>query len=376
LPPPIADRADRLPGASGCPQHTTKKCWKSWRRGRRPRLLTSARSAPSPARTCDEPKLWRCAVSVGKCDGPVAVRLARLTVQTLVSAGLRTAAGRACSNQIVDASDGCSAAFRNARHEADNEHEGCPTAAPVVLFPIASRLSPQQPRGRCCCFSWSSARSRSQSAGRASQYAPGGWGSVGGARPRFRGRSLSGGSGRAPRVDRRDRLVADAMARVVPERAIAFAGSGRPRECSPSTNEQHAGWACWVLLRRARRIVENCGRVGSSHGSANPLARGLTSWTSSARPMRSARLRRGCWAVSRATGARSSPFSGFEIRTRSSRLSRVAHQSECAVRARRPSHNDGTWASSSARTEFADGTSRTLQHVVAADRIVPSQALR
>jgi hypothetical protein len=31
-----------------------------------------------------------------------------------------------------------------------------------------------------------------------------------------------------PRAERRDPLVADAMAGVVPERAIAFAGSARP----------------------------------------------------------------------------------------------------------------------------------------------------
>ena len=37
---------------------------------------------------------------------------------------------------------------------------------------------------------------------------------------------------------------------------------------------------------------------------------------------------------------------------------------------------DGAWAASSALTEFADGTSRTLQRVSAADRVVPSQALR
>jgi hypothetical protein len=48
-----------------------------------------------------------------------------------VSASLLTAAGRACSNQIVDVLLWLrSAAFTNARHEADKEHEGCPTAAP------------------------------------------------------------------------------------------------------------------------------------------------------------------------------------------------------------------------------------------------------
>ena len=62
-----------------------------------------------------------------------AVSLARLTMRTLVSASLLTAVGRACCNQIVDVIPWLRSSaftFRNARHEADKEHEGCPTAAP------------------------------------------------------------------------------------------------------------------------------------------------------------------------------------------------------------------------------------------------------
>jgi hypothetical protein len=61
------------------------------------------------------------------------------------------------------------------------------------------------------------------------------WGSVGGARPRFRGRSLSGESDRAPPAERRDPLVAKPIAR----RAAAGgekrspAGSARD-DCLPS----------------------------------------------------------------------------------------------------------------------------------------------
>ena len=73
----------------------------------------------------------RCTQDVGKCDG---LSLSGCPAHRADARERQPAhrCGTRLLNQIVDVFPWLrSAAFRNARHEADKEHEGCPTAAPV-----------------------------------------------------------------------------------------------------------------------------------------------------------------------------------------------------------------------------------------------------